>query len=191
MKVKTIIAAGILLFVSNTCFASFIDGESLGVFDAHIKDGGKAEQTFADLLEVDVSLVSFLGKIEIYCAYPTTITEGEFGVDIQEVHGNDAKSGTWTYSGLESANYIVLKAGRKKNGGGLEVIYFDEPGMGLWDTSNLNNKGLSYIAAFEVLSNPNVNPVPLPAAFWMMGAGLLGLFRMIARKEPDATAVKS
>ena len=191
MKVKTIFAALLLTVFSNTCFASFVEGESLGVFDAQIKDGYKAEQTFAELLNVDVSLVSFLGKIDIYCAYPTTITKGSLAVDIHEVDDYDAKSGAWTYSGMESANYIVLKAGRKKNGGGLEVIYFDEPGMGLWNTSNLSNKGLSYFAAFEVLEDPNVNPVPLPAAIWMMGAGLLGLLRMSAQKVRRVADIKS
>ncbi|MFT5451418.1 MAG: putative membrane protein YiaA [Enterobacterales bacterium] len=157
-----------LLFI-GVANAAFVSGHSEGVFVGNNITEGNAEEELALLLEIDSSLVTFLGKIDL----PSNVVEGQvlndgdFEIEISTLKESfDAVAGQWTCNNcIATANFISIKTGNA-----LEILSFDALNMGLWDTSiNLDNKGLSNIAAFHV--------VPIPATVWLLGSAMIGLIR--------------
>jgi len=81
--------------------------------------------------------------------------------------------GTWEYTGPGTLQYIAIKAGDY-------TIYLSVTGnSGTWDTSILGvfnpegiPPGLSHISFYGI----ETSNVPAPAAVWLLGTGLVGLF---------------
>lgn len=129
-------------------------GDYLGTFG-----GNDNEASVAAALGVDEANVIFLAKVD----WPDT---EEDGLEISNLVLNDddePTSGEWTYTGL--VDLIVIKAGPEF------AIYLYDPATsaGLWDTSGVANRGLSHITAYQL------EPIPLPAAVWLMVSALFGL----------------
>ncbi len=78
---------------------------------------------------------------------------------------NEIIAGQWSYTGSEIITHIVIKAGPEYS----LFEFTDGLNMGFFDTSEVNNKGLSHITAYAVA------PVPLPAAVWFLLSGCIGL----------------
>ena len=97
----------------------------------------------------------------------------------------EATAGTWSYTGPESVSYITVKFDS------WSALYQITGGdtSGLWDLGwicqNVNNPdycnsngiafGMSHVSAYSV--------VPVPAAVWLFGSGLLGLAGIARRKR--------
>jgi len=111
--------------------------------------------------EIDGNLVTYLG---------TTAGNADGSVT------NLGTDGEWTYTGTGTVEYIAIKAGHY-------VIYIDVPDGstgGTWSTYWLDPDvrnpqgippGLSHIIFYGSTSN-----VPAPAAVWLLGTGLAGIF---------------
>ena len=81
---------------------------------------------------------------------------------------DEAIAGDWDYSGSGTVRYFVVKAGPQY------AVYEyttaitgGSTNLGLWDTSELGNKGVSHVTAYSY--------VPEPTTALMLGLGLIGL----------------
>jgi hypothetical protein len=80
-------------------------------------------------------------------------------------------SGTWEYTGSDyNVEYIAIKAGP------YTVYYATDGNSGEWNTFDIwvgrkkpHNPNLSHISLY------GSEPVPVPAAVWLLGTGLVGL----------------
>ena len=87
-------------------------------------------------------------------------------------------SGTFTVNAFDPI-LIVLKEGNAPGSGGNYAWYYFEgktgPATGEWDTTNpFDGRNLSHMSAYVV---------PVPAAVWLFGSGLLGLVGIARRKK--------
>ncbi|NNM21398.1 MAG: VPLPA-CTERM sorting domain-containing protein [Gammaproteobacteria bacterium] len=144
--------------------AALEQGAYLGTFS-----GNDSEASMLADLGLDVNLIARVER-------PDTMTDG---LTISELVFNDDNppeviSGEWSYDGPEIVGYIVIKAGN-------EYAVYDYTNvamtnMGIWDTADVMNKGLSHITAYEAKA------IPVPAAVWLMASGLAGLGLMRRNK---------
>lgn len=100
--------------------------------------------------------------------------------------GSD-NSGKWSYSPAGADPVVitsfVVKSGNENSGGGYSVYTWDsDSGTDytniFWDTSTLGDKALSHITFFDT----GLSEVPLPAAGWMLLAGIAGMAGLKRRK---------
>ncbi|NNF25175.1 MAG: VPLPA-CTERM sorting domain-containing protein [Rhodobacteraceae bacterium] len=113
--------------------------------------------------------------------YAPGYTDGVFDVTF-----DSATSGSWTWTPADGVtepvgpHYIVLKAGQPQNDGGWAVYELDPTEVfgGLWDTGDLDDKAISHISWY----NTGIPPIPLPAAAWLLIAGL-GTLVAVRRKK--------
>lgn len=158
----TALLSVICLMGSASATASVVPGELLGVFAGN--------DTAAGLLANLGFAVERLARVETPASIGTDSLSNE-GLTISSfaLEDGEAKAGEWSYSGPAIANIIVLKAGTE-----YAVYLFTNaitdnmPNIGLWDTSDLDNKGLSHITAYSAV-------VPIPAAAWLLISALAGL----------------
>ncbi|MDH3645666.1 MAG: VPLPA-CTERM sorting domain-containing protein [Gammaproteobacteria bacterium] len=153
--------------------SSVVPGELLGVFSGNDSVAG-----LLDNLGIEAT---FLAKINMPSAIETSELSSD-GLTISDFllnSSDEALSGQWSYSGPEIASIIVLKAS-----GQYAVYAFDDeltnnmPNIGLFDTSDLDDKGLSHISAYSTAV------VPVPGALLMFVSGLLGL-GIVRRRKPE------
>ncbi|MDH3980848.1 MAG: VPLPA-CTERM sorting domain-containing protein [Gammaproteobacteria bacterium] len=101
---------------------------------------------------------------------PELYSEGEFSVIVPD----DGKL------------LIVLKDGAKNSTDGYHWYYFEGliPGLNtgsVWNTENaLGGNNISHMTAYTTIQ---ANPIPVPAAVWLFGSGLLGLAGIARRKS--------
>lgn len=150
------------LVLPAAAHAATVQGAYLGTFSGNDSEA----QLFADT----GYQVTELAKIDT----PETVASSSLSNDGLTISNlvlngdNEAISGDWTYDGPDIADIIVIKAGdmyaaylyADGNDGGM-------PNMGIWDTGDVDNKGLSHITAYRI--------VPIPAAAWLFVTALLGL----------------
>lgn len=156
------VLAGILL--CSGANAALEQGDYMGTFS-----GNDSEASLLAELGINVNLI-------VKNDWPDTMTDG---LSISELMFNDDDppepiSGEWSYDGPEIVGYIVIKAGN-------EYAVYDYTNvamtnMGIWDTADVMNKGLSHITAYEAKA------IPVPAAVWLMVSGLAGLGLMRRNK---------
>lgn len=96
--------------------------------------------------------------------------------------GQGAGSGTWSWTGSDPLSFLIYKGGSN-----FTAAYYDPAvSSATWDTTELGllkgngnpGPGISHIAAYT--AEP-IAPVPLPAAAWMLLAGLAGLIALRRR----------
>lgn len=155
--VSTLLLLTVLL--SSAAQASVVEGAFLGVFS-----GNDSEAS----ISADLGLtVEFLARVETPATSngDLTISDLDFNDDSEPV------SGQWDYDGPEIANLFVVKAGSM-----YAVYRFTDaltdnmPNIGLWDTEDLGDKGMSHVSAYH-------HAVPLPAPMLLFASGLLALMR--------------
>ena len=111
-------------------------------------------------------------------------TDGELDADLFTLtvdtfkDGNEAIGGTWSFAGFTDGDltwfvqYFTVKAG--PNYALYELIDPISSGSGIaWDTSELDNRGLSHISWFGFASRTPPTEVPEPGILALLGAGLL------------------
>ena len=90
--------------------------------------------------------------------------------DIVTVDDDDDEpiAGEWDFGGPEVVDLIVVKAGSDWAAYLYNAVITDNmPNLGLWDTGDLDDKGLSHVTAYNI--------VPEPGTGLLLGAVLLGL----------------
>ena len=152
------------IFAAGSANAALVQGSYLGTFSGN----DNVSSVFAN---TGYNVFS-LGRVN-------TPALEEDGLSIENTMFNDDNegiAGSWSYAGPQTADLIVIKAGNQYS-----VFLFDAannggmPNMGLWDTSTLDDKGLSHITAYSITA------VPLPAGIWLLASGLIGLAGMRRR----------
>jgi hypothetical protein len=167
--IKSIIRPGlkvalILLgaLIAHSAQASRVEGNFLGVFSGN--DSAAAVATSLGLSPGDVTL---LAKVDLYgTPPPDPSTSDGLTLSNMTLNGDDeATSGWWDYAGPGIANIIAVKAG--PNFALYEytsLLTGGMPNMGLWNTSELSDKGLSHLTAYSV--------IPEPSTALLLGLGL-------------------
>jgi len=163
MKLCKLIVAlffGMVLFPAQQATANVVSGDFVNVFA-----GNDSEAALESLFPA----LSFtqLAKVET----PDT-SNGGLGLDLLVFTGtsNQPTSGQWGYTGPESVDYFVVKAGNN-----YALYHYTDANtlnmrnIGHWDTTELENKGMSHVTAYSV------STVPIPTAVWLLGSGLIGL----------------
>lgn len=179
--VSTVVVAGAVVFAQVAAAATVAPTYQSGVLDGN--DSQAAGQA---------NLVSWIDSLGVY--------EAGFSVfEYEKVNSPDTSdgfmtvtydggapstSGTWSWSGADAINFVVFKSNNNFVG-----QYYD-PGLyeNMWDTATmgLENKNgvpqdLSHLTLYGVdgtLVDNNVDVVPLPAAGFMLLAGIGGLGAM-------------
>jgi hypothetical protein len=143
---------------ANEVAASAASGELLGVFD-----GNDSEESI--LLVLGVQAVR-LDRVES----PDTRSGGLSISILATKDGYEPVSGGWDYAGPSAVDLIAVKAGNR-----YAAYRHDGPvtgatsSLGLWDTSQLDNRELSHLTAYRVV------PEPATVALLGLGTALLGL----------------
>jgi hypothetical protein len=113
-----------------------------------------------------------LGEIELNKDVWKSITGAEFSV----VYNAMTKMWDWTYT--PTAPDPLIKWVVAKTGDGFTAFYLPGATSGM-----ISPDKLSHISFYDT-----ANPVPLPAAAWLLGSGLLGLFAVGRRRKGAAAA---
>lgn len=156
-----------LLLSLLVCFtqqanANIVSGDFLGVYS------GNDSETALEALFSGYTFTQ-LAKVET----PATSNNGLNLTNISVNGDNEPVAGNWSYSGSDLVDFLIVKSGNKFAVYEYTDLNTDNMrNIGIWDTSELKDKGMSHISAYRV------SAVPIPAAVWLFGAGLLGLFRI-------------
>ena len=139
--------------------AARVQGLFSGVFS-----GNDSVASLATNLSLDPALLSQLAKVD----WPSVSEDGLAISNLTLNEDDEAIAGDWDYSGSGTVRYFVVKAGPQY------AVYEyttaitgGSTNLGLWDTSELGNKGVSHVTAYSY--------VPEPTTALMLGLGLIGL----------------
>jgi hypothetical protein len=103
---------------------------------------------------------------------------GSGQINSEVVVDGSGTSGTWEYTGSDyTVEYIAIKAGK------FTVYYATDGNSGEWNTEDIwvgrkkpHHPNLSHISLYgSTLSAERTIPVPIPAAAWLLGTGLVGI----------------
>jgi hypothetical protein len=151
------------LLVADQAAADRVLGLYLGTFS-----GNDSEEQI--LIDLGLEVVE-LAKVEI----PDL---SNAGLTLSMIMYNDDVppepiSGWWDYDGsLGTVDLLVVKAGNQYAAFQYDdIITNNQPNLGLWDTTQLGNKGLSHVTGY------NIVPEPATAALVALGLALLGSAR--------------
>jgi hypothetical protein len=119
----------------------------------------------------------FAEKIENDSSGPVRETEIDVGLQITPPVDGEALSGTWFLNSTVFDDYLkvalVFKAGQ-----GFSAYLLDGTATsGTWDIRGWTRNGLSHASVYVV------SAVPVPAAVWLFGSGLVGLIGFSWRKR--------
>jgi hypothetical protein len=147
---------------------------------------GNDDAAYLDLLEV----FGETGWSQVAKVEGDSGTDG--GLTVAVTTENDAGegiTGTWAYTGdISTVDHViaVLKAGSSFTAYLLDTSV--DPFEGTWSTAGLDDKGLSHFSLYTRTDGGGVGvePVPLPAAAWMLLVGVGGLAAMARRRKAAA-----
>jgi hypothetical protein len=145
--------------------AELLLGNYLGTFG-----GNDSESALLDDLGLDVMR---LGRVN----FPDTTDEG-LSWEATELNDDDEPiAGEWTYAGPELVDYLVVKAGSDYAIYSYIGVYApDMLNMGLWNTDDLDNKGMSHLTAYKL-------NVPEPAGLALALSAVAGLGVVFRRRR--------
>ncbi|WP_119458233.1 PEP-CTERM sorting domain-containing protein [Rhodospirillaceae bacterium SYSU D60014] len=193
MKLKGILAAAVFL-----AFAAGPLAEANAVTINHLGNFGDND----DLASVNIALsglgkpaTNYLGKQDCdndLCSSTTPDDGGDLNSDLFSIdvtllkEDEEAIGGTWTFDGFTDGDltwfvqYFTVKAG---SGFALyEIIEPISSGTIAWDTSDLDNKGLSHISWFGFSEDEPTTEVSEPGILALLGAGLLAIGALHRRR---------
>jgi hypothetical protein len=165
--------------LSAPASAIVVEGQFLGVVAGNDSPGVILSEFGLDVME--------LAKVEAprSITTPTLSNDGLTLSDFVLVEDNgifEATSGKWTYDGsLGIVDLIVVKAGND-----FAAFLFNDAitenmrTMGLFSTTQLDDKGFSHVTAYKL------SAVPLPPAVWLFVTALLALGGVIQRRKSVA-----
>ena len=168
--------------VTILIFAGSVNATYIEKLDPALKDKKKFTNNIAQYLETFLNDdgdklydlgddgLTYLTKIDV----DKGVSFDGYSID------STGSSGQWFSPDGADVDFIIVKAGSKKSGGGYSMFLADD---NFWDTAALKNKDISHISFW---SAPSYNPpssggdggaqVPEPATIFLLGSGLLGLF---------------
>jgi hypothetical protein len=119
----------------------------------------------------------FAEKIEADDGGPERETAIDVGFDMLPPLLEEMKSGVWKLNSNIFDNFdnvaLVLKAGPEFSA----YLLDGSSTIGVWSTQGWTKKSLSHASVYVVSS------VPIPAALWLFGSGLVGLATFSRRKK--------
>ena len=140
-------------------------GDALSDWSEHNADDGTGDGSALDLKFTDYTGTCVIAEGDDSCV-PDIYSEGEFSVVVPD-DGN---------------LLIVLKDGANNSTDGYHWYYFEglTPGLNsgsVWNTENaFGGNNISHMTAYTTI-------VPVPAAVWLFGSGLIGLVGVARRKK--------
>lgn len=156
-KTKTmmpLLSAGVMLvLIAAPATANRVEGNLVGVASGN----DSVSALFSDF---GLTVVE-LAKVDD----PATSNDGLVLSNFTLNDDDERISGWWDYTGVGTVDYLVVKAGPnyalyEYN----DVITGNMPNMGLWDTGDLDDKGMSHVTAYQVV------PEPTSAGLLILGA---------------------
>ena len=155
---SAITIASLSLLIAGGASANRVNGVLQGVFP-----GNDSVQAVLDELGLEVVE---LAKVDI-----PSLMNGGLSLTVTAVNDDDEPiAGDWDFSGPGVVDLIVVKAG--PNWAAYlynDVITNNMPNLGLWDTTDLSDKGLSHVTAYSI--------IPEPTTALLVGLGLAVLGR--------------
>lgn len=145
------------LSLSN-CFGDPVQGDLIGVFP-----GTDSESSVSANVDPTVFL---LAKVEV----PATMNDGLSFVGLTFNDDGDPTSGTWSYSGPELVDYLIIKTTNH-----YAVYHYTDANtnnmrnMGIWDTFDIPNQGNNPAA----LSHMSAYTIPEPGSGFVLGLLLI------------------
>jgi hypothetical protein len=157
----------------------------VGYFPGNDPFGGQEKGLYGSFNGREISSPS-LAKCDVSksaCKWENGAVEGEDYTGAFHVDFTDDKNGTWSFAGNSSLThlpaYMAVKAATN-----WALYALDGALGGSWSTAGLmtpngkNQAGVSHISFYN-----SVAPVPLPAAGWLLVAGLGGLGALARRRR--------
>jgi hypothetical protein len=134
--------------------ADIVLGDLLGVFSGNDSETSIFEDTGFD--------VELLAKVESPSLSQDglTLTPSDFNDDLEPI------AGLWTFAGPGVVDILVVKAGNQY----AAYLYTDansnnQRNIGLWNTADLGNKGVSHISVYRFVV------IPEPGSLALLGIG--------------------
>ena len=159
-----------------------------GTFPATIHSEGQEKGLYGTFNGYEISSPS-LAKCDVsygHCTWENGAVEGEDYTSAFDVGFDTDKSGTWSFTGNSSLThlpaYMVVKAATN-----WAIYALDGALSGDWSTAGLmtpngkNQAGVSHVSFYN-----SAAPVPLPAAGWLLVAGLGGIGALARRRKAAA-----
>ena len=182
------LGAAALVAAATLCASGAQAATLLGYFPGNDPFGGQAKGLYGTFNGVEISSPS-LAKCEFSgrsCAWENGAVPGEDYTGAFKIDFASDKAGTWSFTagpGLTHAPaYMVVKAATNWALYALDALAGDWSTAGLMTPNGKNQAGASHVSFYN-----SVAPVPLPAAAWLLIAGLGGL-GVVARRRRTAAA---
>lgn len=161
----------------------------VGYFPGNDPFGGQEKGLYGTFNGVEINSPS-LAKCDVgglACNWENGAVDGEYYPDAFKIGFDGEKAGTWSFAAnptlTHAPAYMVVKAATN-----WALYTLDGAMSGDWSTAGLmtpngkNQAGVSHLSFYN-----SVAPVPLPAAAWLLMAGLGGL-GVVARRRRGAAA---
>jgi len=185
--VYTILMTAALATVGNAVSAATVP---YGVFE-HGKNSKNNSETLSAITGDNVMQ---LAKVEDWGINDSMTVDGlTISIDLGADDGGDSTSGTWSYTGDGTIDWLVIKYGQ--NFGIYQITQGDTSGE--WSIAQLENYSTSddsgakirkdnfvhYSAISHATAYTSLITVPLPAAAWLFLGGIAGLVTIGRRKQ--------